>query len=59
MSSARITIACGRLCTGRPATSQNSVAVAPGRTAWSRMPLPANSWCSDWVKASTKALLPP
>ncbi|MNV59921.1 hypothetical protein D3C71_1523680 [compost metagenome] len=44
---------------GTPAVSQNSVAVAPGATAWMRMFLSANSCLSDWLKASTNALLPP
>src|SRR6267378_2935494 len=43
VSSAAITISVGRLRTGRPAMSQNSVAVAPGRTACTRTPLPASS----------------
>ena len=59
MSSARITMPAGRCSRGTPAVSQNSVAVAPGATAWMRMFLSANSCLSDWLNASTNALLPP
>src|ERR1700730_8152502 len=47
VSSADITISAGRLRTGSPAMSQNYVAVAPGRTAWTRTSLPASSRLSD------------
>jgi hypothetical protein len=36
-----------------PAMSQNSVAVAPGRTVWTRIPLSARSCCTEWPKLMT------
>ncbi|MCY1224300.1 hypothetical protein D3C87_1109130 [compost metagenome] len=59
MSCAVITISLGRCAIGTPATPQNSVAVAPGSTACTRTPLSFSSCCSDWLSASTKALVPP
>ncbi len=59
MSSAGMTISSGRCSSGVPAMPQNSVAVAPGRTAWTWMFLSLSSWRRDWLKASTKALEPP
>src|SRR5882672_11563641 len=56
MSSTDMTIDGGCCCHGRPATSQPSVAVLPGNTAWMRMPLLVSSCCSERLKASTYAL---
>src|SRR5439155_628359 len=49
----------GKSLRGKPALSQSSVAVAPGSTAWMRMPLSASSCCSEWLSAMTNALLAP
>jgi hypothetical protein len=53
ISSVDVTIDGGSFCHGRPAISQMSVAVAPGSTAWTRMPLSASSCRSEWVRART------
>src|SRR5258705_12021101 len=56
MSSTGMTIDGGCCCHGRPATSQPSVAVLPGNTAWTGMPLLVSSCCSERLKARTYAL---
>ena len=43
----------GSFCQGSPAISQRLVAVAPGRTAWTWMPLSPSSCCSEWLSART------
>ena len=56
MSSTGMTIDGGCCCHERPATSQPSVAVLPGNTTWTRMPLLVSSCCSERLKARTYAL---
>src|SRR6202043_2649841 len=43
----------GHLCHGKPATSQPSVAVLPGDTTWTRMPLLVSSCCSESMSVTT------